>query len=557
MTSTTDSGDGVPPSAVQVASRHLLPFSPFSPPPINHHRPMTRLLLTLLFLTPVPCLLTPASAASPPNILLIYADDLGYGDVSCYNPDRGKLNTPHIDKLATQGMRFTDGHSSSGVCSPSRYALLTGRYHWRTRLQKGIVGLWGEPLITPDRLTIASLVKKHGYTTAMVGKWHLGWNWPIPEGKGKLLRGSKTEDIPATDEQKALWKTIFSQPIPGGPTSIGFDSYFGTDVPNWPPYCFIENDRTVGIPSEFLPVRLFKNNMASNQGPALPGWKLEPILPALGDRASKFITTAAKKDAPFFLYMPLTSPHTPLSVNDEWKGKSGIGVYGDFVLETDHVIGRVLTALKKSGKADNTLVFFTSDNGCAPYIGAAEMEKQGHYPSGTLRGYKSDAWEGGHRVPFIIRWPGKVEKGSRCDQLVHQTDIIATVAAILDHKLPATAAEDSFSLLPLFADTSKPIREHAISHSMKGLPTLRRGNWKMIFGTGSGGWTKGQDNHPAQLYNLADDLAETTNLYAEKPELVTEFTALMETLVTTGRSTPGPAQKNDVQVIWKRFLKIP
>jgi len=495
------------------------------------------------------------AVSGKPNIVVIYADDLGYGDVSCYNPDRGKIATPHIDKLASQGMLFTDGHSSSGVCSPSRYTLLTGRYHWRSRLQSGIVGLWGKPLIAPDRLTIGKLLKGHGYTTAMVGKWHLGWDWPIATGQRKLLGGSKTKDVPANAKQKAAWKEIFSQPIPGGPIARGFDTHFGTDVPNWPPYCFIENDRTVGIPSEFLPARLFKNHMASQQGPALAGWELEPILPALGDRASAFIREAVGADAPFFLYMPLTSPHTPLSVNEEWKGKSGLGAYADLVMETDAVVGRVLAALDQSGAAANTLVVFTSDNGCAPYIGVSELERMGHFPSGPLRGYKSDAWEGGHRVPFIIRWPGKVEPGTRCDQLVHQADLMATFAAVLGTELPDGGGEDSVNLLPLLKGGEKPARDHAVSQSMRGLPALRRGPWKIIFGPGSGGWGKGSDSQPVQLYNLTEDLGETNNRSAQHPDLVDELTALMEKIVTDGRSTLGASQGNDVPVKWRRFMR--
>ena len=494
-------------------------------------------------------------AEHPPNVLLIYADDLGYGDVSCYNPDRGKIPTPHIDRLAKEGMRFTDAHSSSGVCSPSRYALLTGRYHWRSRLQQGIVNVWGKPLIAPDRLTLGGMLRQNGYRTAMVGKWHLGWDWPIPQGKHSLLDGSKQQDKPATGEHQAMWHEMFSQPIPGGPLDRGFDRYFGTDVPNWPPFCFIEDRRTVGIPSGFLPVRLFENHMASQQGPAMDGWKLEPILPALGDRACAWIREFAAEKQPFFLFMPLTSPHTPLAVNDEWKGKSGLGPYGDLVMETDAVIGRVLAALKESGAADNTLVILTSDNGCASYIGVPEMEKKGHFPSGPLRGYKGDAWEGGHRVPFIVRWLGKVAAGSHCDQLVHQTDVFATVAEVLKHELPSDAGEDSLSLMSLFANPSQPLREHAVSHSAGGLPALRRGAWKLIFGKGSGGpWNKGgSDEHAGQLYHLADDIGETRNLFSEKPELVAELTALMEQIVENGRSTPGPKQANDVPVRWRKF----
>jgi arylsulfatase A-like enzyme len=346
-----------------------------------------------------------------------------------------------------------------------------------------------------------------------------------------------------------VWQEVFSQAIAGGPATRGFDSYFGTDVPNWPPYCFIENDRTVGIPSEFLPPRLLQNNQASNQGPALAGWTLEPILPTLGDRAAEFIEREAKTPEPFLLYVPLTSPHTPLAVTDEWKGKSGLNLYADFVMETDAVVGRVLDALQASGAADHTLVVFTSDNGCAPYIGAGELEQKGHYPSGPLRGYKSDAWEGGHRVPFLVRWPGVVQPGSVCGQLVQQADLMATLAEILGTQLPDDAGEDSFSLLPLLRGEDRPVREHAVNCAMSGVPGLRQGPWKLILASGSGGWTKGGDStQPVQLYNLADDLGETNNLAAEQPARVAAMRTLLENLITAGRSTPGPPQQNDVQV---------
>jgi arylsulfatase A len=490
-----------------------------------------------------------------PNIVILYADDLGYSDVQCYNPERGKIPTPHIDKLASQGMRFTDGHSSSGVCSPSRYTLLTGRYHWRTRLQSGIVSLWGAPLIAPDRVTIATLAKQHGYRTACIGKWHLGWDWPIPTERATRFKEKPQGQANATETHRAVWREVFSQPIAGGPTTRGFDSYFGTDVPNHPPFCFIENDRTVGIPSEFLAPELLKNNQASIQGPALKDWTLEPILPTLADRAMKFITQSASNDQPalndqpFLLYLPFTSPHTPLSVNDAWKGKSGLNLYADFVMETDAVVGQVLDALEKSGAAENTIVFFTSDNGCAPYIGVGDLEKMGHFPSGPLRGYKADAWEGGHRVPFIVRWPGKVKPASTCDQLVQHADFIATIAEVLGINLPDNVGEDSFSLLPLLAGQDSPIRETAVNCSIHGVPSVRLGKWKYIAAPGSGGWGKGGDqSQPVQLYHLGDDLGETNNLAAAMPEKVAEMKALLEKLITDGRSTPGAKQKNDVKV---------
>jgi arylsulfatase A-like enzyme len=496
-----------------------------------------RLLLSLLL-----SLTLCAADARKPNILIILADDLGYGDIRAYNPTRGKIPTPHLDKLIAEGMRFTDGHSSSGVCSPSRYALLTGRYHWRTRLQSGIVGVFGEPLIAPDRLTVASLAKQHGYRTAAIGKWHLGWDWPIPEADRPLFRNYKEADKSSPETNRATWAKVFDQKISGGPTTRGFDSYFGTDVPNWPPYCFIENDRTIGIPSVPLPAEFFRNHLASTPGPALPDWKLEAILPALTERACAFITNAARNPEPFLLYLPLTTPHTPLSVNEEWKGKSGLNnAAADLIMETDAAVGKVLTALEASGAAKDTLVLFTSDNGFAAYVGAKDLEKQGHFPSGPLRDYKTSVYEGGHRVAFVARWPGQVAAGSTCDQLVHQADIIATVGDILQARLPANAAEDSFSFLPLLKGSSTPTRQNAISCAAAGTPGLRLGSWKYI------------PTQPAQLYDLSSDLGETKNLAAAMPDKVAEMKALLEKLIRDGRSTLGEAQKNDVEVV--RFPK--
>ncbi|SHN10057.1 Arylsulfatase A [Cyclobacterium lianum] len=506
-----------------------------------------------------------------PNLVIIYADDLGYGDVQSYNPARGKISTPHIDRLASEGMSFTDAHSSSGVCSPSRYTLLTGRYHWRSRLQKGIVGLYGKPLINQDRLTIASLVKQHEYQTACIGKWHLGWDWPIPDEQMNLFRPEK-KDVEASEEQRKAWQEAFSLPIPGGPTAVGFDEYFGTDVPNHPPFCFIENDRTVGIPAEFGAARLFGRNQASLQGPSREHWALEDILPTLAARSTAYIEREAKSARPFLLYLSLTSPHTPLSVNDQWLGKSNLSLYADMVMETDALVGRVLEALEKSGVVENTLVVFTSDNGCAPYVGnttqeeandlsikgwpwdqnhppVAAMEEKGHYPSGPFRGYKSDVWEGGHRVPFIVRWPGKVQAGSSCAGLVHQADLMATIAEILGAEIPDNAGEDSFSLLPLLKGGNQSVRQDAVSTSITGLPGLRQGDWKYIAGPGSGGWTPGESELPVQLYNLAADPGETQNLAGQEPGRVKQMAELLERLITEGRSTPGSTQENDVEVI--------
>ena len=497
-----------------------------------------------------------AEPAGKPNVVIILADDLGYGDVACYNPDRGKIPTPNIDALAKGGMRFTDAHSSSGVCSPTRYTLLTGRYHWRTRLQSGIVGVWGAPLITQARLTVAGLAKQHGYHTACVGKWHLGWDWPIPADDKKHFQGlggkgkDKAETEPTAD-QVAAWKRAFAQRIPGGPTACGFDEYFGTDVPNWPPYCFIENDRTVGIPTALLPAKEFTGNLASLQGPALPEWKLDAILPALGDRACDVIAKRAGAKSPFLLYLPLTAPHTPIAVAKDWQGKSSLKhPYADFVMQTDAVVGRVLGAIKAAGVEENTLVVFTSDNGCAPYIGAKDLESRGHFPSGPLRGYKADAWEGGHRVPFVVRWPGTVKPGSISSQTICSVDLLATLADVLGAKLPATAGEDSVSLLPLFRGGDKPIHEAVIHHSAAGVFAVRSGQWKLILGSG-GGAIDGTTPH---LYDLGADTGEKTDLAARHPEEVKRLTALVEKFVADGRTTPGEKQKNDVTV---QILKKP
>jgi arylsulfatase A-like enzyme len=522
---------------------------------------LARLGSLILTLAVIPVCSKAASSTSKPNILIILADDLGYGDLQCYNPERGKIRTPQLDLLAAQGMRFTDAHSSSGVCSPSRYALLTGRYHWRSRLQQGIVGVWERPLIPPERLTIAGVLKAHGYRTHCIGKWHLGWDWGISQEQRKSFQGfagspgavSGEVIKSATEAHRAAWREVFSRPLGGGPLAVGFDAYFGTDVPNWPPYCFIENNRTVGIPSELLTLRLLKGErkLASLPGPALADWRLEDILPALVDRACASIRHYAERKEPFLLYLPLTAPHEPVAVNAPWKGKSGLNAYADFVMETDAAVARVLEALKSSGAAENTLVVFTSDNGKAPYTDAAELEKMGHFASGPFRDYKGSFYEGGHRVPFLVRWPGVVKPGSVCGQLVHHADLLATLAEVIGAQLPAQAGEDSFSILPLLKGGDKTVREHAVSCAANGVPGLRQGSWKLILSPDRKLAT------PVQLYNLVNDPGETNNLAAFETVRVTAMQTLMEKLITQGRSTPGPAQKNDVKVRRFPITKIP
>jgi arylsulfatase A-like enzyme len=487
-----------------------------------------------------------AVAADKPNVVYILADDLGYGDPGCYNA-KSKIPTPHIDRLAKEGVRFTDAHSPSAVCTPTRYALLTGRYAWRTRLQRNVIGPFSQPLIAVKQLTVPSMLREQGYATACVGKWHLGWGWPKPGDDGKR---------------------DFTKPIPDGPTTRGFGTYFGTDVPNYPPYCFIDNDRTVGIPSESAPVGKDMFNIA---GLTVPDWKLVDILPGLETRAVEFIGKAAKDDKPFFLYLPLTSPHFPVVPSAEFKGKSTVGEYGDFVVQTDAVVGKVLDALKAAGVADNTLVIFTSDNG--PEVveiknGAYDRLKDfGHASMGDLRGTKRDAWEGGHRVPFVARWPGKIKAGTTCDETVCHVDLMATLAALLGVKLPADAGVDSVNILPaLLGEKRKvPLREATVHHSGQGKFAVRKGEWVLILAPtgddngkqGEPDWFRKDRGHTShtekgELFNLANDPKQKDNRYATEPDKVTELATLMEKYVADGRSTPGAKQKNDVEITWDK-----
>jgi arylsulfatase A-like enzyme len=528
-----------------------------------------------------------------PNVLYILADDLGYGDVSCLNPN-GKIPTPNIDRLAAGGRIFTDAHSTSAVCSPSRYGVLTGRYNWRSRLQRGIVQHYEDPLIAPDRLTVGKLFQQHGYRTGCIGKWHLGMGWDfdvcpevMPAGD-RFNRNAIPTNPPVTEETRALWRDLFSRPTTGGPTTRGFDWYFGVDVPNWPPYSFIENDRLTDIPVEYLPARLFNHNQSSTPGPAARYWHFEQLLPTWAEKADAFLAGCAAERKPFFLYFPLTSPHTPISPNAAWRGASGLdSPYADFVMETDATVGAVLDSLEEHGLAEDTLVIFTSDNGFARYVGADNLEAQGHFPSGGYRGYKGDAWDGGHRIPFVARWPGVIEPRTTSNELMCLSDLMATCAEFLGAELPPDAGEDSVSLMPHFraagtatgaagdpgsyagphtklaSGNGEPSaagwREFVVHHSIHGKFAIRDARWKLVLCPGSGGlWSLkdedavGQGLPIVQLYDMANDPAETTNLHKEQPERVRSMVRALEGLVARGRTTPGPDQVNDVEVdIWK------
>ena len=479
---------------------------------------------------------TAASATSKPvNIVYILADDMGYGDLACQNAD-SKIPTPNLDRLAAQGMRFTDAHSPSAVCTPTRYGILTGCYCWRTRLKRGVLWTYNKPLIDADRLTVPKLLKKHGYHTACIGKWHLGWDWPGKDGKTPV-EGGEGYDVD------------YTQPINNGPLTRGFDYYFGTAVPNFPPYCFIENDHTVGLPTIPKPESIF-----GCPGPMLPGWKLEEILPELGKHAVTYINERAQEPKrPFFLYLPLTAPHTPIVPAEEFQGKSHAGRYGDFVHQVDWTVGQVLNTLDEHGLTNNTLVIFTSDNGSPARNGEnasgptrAVLRDTGHNPSWKLRGIKADVWDGGHRVPFIARWPEHIKAGSINSELICHSDFIATCAALLGETLPDNAGEDSYNILPAFLNETNgaPIREAVVHHSGNGAFAIRQGKWKLITQLGSGGWTEPKNGKPkpggpeGQLYDMETDIKEEHNLWLERPDIVEKLTGLLEKYKNEGRSAP-------------------
>ncbi|MBT7170856.1 MAG: sulfatase-like hydrolase/transferase, partial [Phycisphaerales bacterium] len=391
------------------------------------------------------------------------------------------------------------------------------------------------------------------YSTACVGKWHLGEDWS--RIRTPLKKGAKPPKGKTVFKDKKNSATYdFTQPILEGPNERGFDYYFGTSVPNFPPYCFIENDHTVGIPTLAKPDTMF-----GHPGPMIKGWDLTQIMPGLFNKANSWVKTeAAKKDKPFFLYLPLTGPHTPIAPTKEFQGKTKAGWYGDFIHQIDHHIGTLMKTLADSGEADNTLVIFTSDNGSPARLGTGDMagnkmtvHKTGHIPAGDWRGLKSDAWEGGHRVPFIVVWPGKTPAGKTSKEPISSVDLIATLAAVTGYTLPDTTAQDSHNLLDLFTgkpvgiDAGKPaLREAIVHHSGGGMFCLRQGSWKLICGLGSGGFSgKGPASlrpkgAKGQLYNLKLDPKENDNLWLKQPKKVAKLTAILNKYKKTGRSAP-------------------
>ena len=484
--------------------------------------------------------------AALPNIVILYADDMGYGDLGANNP-QSKIPTPHLDRLAAEGMRFTDAHSSSGVCTPSRYALLTGRHHWRDF--HGIVNAFEPSVFRPGQLTLPEMLRRRGYETACVGKWHLGWNWDAIRRPG-TPRGSI-----------AHGDFDWSRPIPGGPRAHGFDTYFGDDVINFPPYTWIENDRVTAAPDTMLQPHMVPANPPDGHwecrpGPARSDWDFHRVLPTLTDRAVAFVEGRRGDPRPFFLYFPLPSPHAPIIPNAEFRGRSQAGAYGDFVVQTDDACGRVLAALRETGLDANTIVVFTADNGAEHYAYARD-ERFDHWSSRPFRGVKRDLYEGGHHVPFLLRWPGVTKPGAVTDALVSQVDLMATLAAAIGSELPPDAAADSHDLLPWLTGRAPAPPRTTIVHNTKAKQyAIRHGAWLLVDGptgvmepkqrSAPEAWMKKhgyppEDGQPVELYDLEKDPGQRHNLAAEQPERVAELSDLLDRVRREERSAPPAA----------------
>lgn len=527
-----------------------LPFLPLLSPTLSNMNPILTSILTLG--------LASFAAAQSPNIVYILADDLGYGDVQCLNPERGKIPTPKMDKLAADGMTFTDAHSTSSVCTPTRYSILTGRYNWRSKLQVHVLDGYGLPLIPTDRMTVPSFLRDNGYTTAMIGKWHIGLDIqtldgakakPAKELKQKLDKGA----FPPSELSNIDW----SKPIGGGPVDLGFDSWFGiTASLDFPPYVWIRDREWQGIGDY--------SKAFHRPGPASEDFEAIDVLDKLLDESKKFISEQTT-EKPFFAYIPLPSPHTPIVPTPKWQGKSGINKYADFVMQTDDFLGQIVAALDEAGLSENTIVIMTSDNGCSPQGKFKELEAKGHFASAQYRGAKADIWEGGHRIPFIVKWPKVIKAGSVSDEITCQIDLLATCAEIVGEELPKNAGEDSESILPAFkGEMTKFSRKGIVHHSVGGHFAYREGDHKLILAYGSGGWMSPNENQSkkkglpkAQLYDLSTDPGEQNNLYLEQSELAEKLLTQLTEYVTTGASVAGKESSNDVDeiVLWKSDRK--
>ncbi len=478
-----------------------------------------------------------SAAATPMNILLLYADDLGYGDLGCFNKD-SKIPTPHLDRLAAEGLRFTDAHSSSGICTPSRYAMLTGRYHWRDF--HGIDTGFDPPVFRPGQLTLAELLRQRGYRTACIGKWHLGWDWNSIRKPGAPPKSIQHDDFD------------WSKPFRGGPLDHGFDDYFGDNVINFPPYTWIENDRVVAAPDitfKKTPQNTKEGGWECREGPGRSDWDFYQVLPTLTRKGVEYIHSRKGKAEPFFLYFPLPSPHAPIVPLDSFDGKSKAGAYGDYVVQTDDACGQLLQALRDAGLDQNTIVIFSADNGPENYAYPRD-DKFDHWSAGPLRGLKRDIYEGGHRVPTMIRWPGLTKAGAVTDAVFSQVDLMATLSHYAGFDLPENSAEDSHDFLPwLKGEVAESPRRTIVHNTSKGKYAIRDGDWVLVNAkTGavrqpSDAWREkhkvpAYDDQVVGLYNLREDIGQRHNLAKAHPEKVAELQGLLGKIQQQGHSAP-------------------
>ncbi|MEQ9443608.1 MAG: arylsulfatase [Cyclobacteriaceae bacterium] len=500
----------------------------------------------LIFIAISPAVKAQSNSSSLPNIVYILADDLGYGDISAFN-ENSKLHTENIDQLAQKGVRFTDAHTSSAVCTPTRYSILTGRYNWRSRLKSSVLSGYSKALIEPERLTVAELLQDKGYQTAFVGKWHLGWDWQFSNDPNNI------------DQLSSNPKVDFSQPIQHGPAEQGFTYSYGfSGSLDMPPYVYVENSQPTTIPQDSTVSTDTKGFW--RKGLTGSDFNHADVLPHLTDIAVQYIDHQAQNTDPFFLYFALPAPHTPILPTTEFMGKSNTNFYGDFVLQVDDVVRQIVETLEKNGVREETMIIFTSDNGCSPRADFEELAKVDHDPSYVYRGHKADIYEGGHRVPFIVSWPSRIKKAFASDEVICTTDFMATAAQIAGTTLPDDDAEDSYSFLPILMNENyqQPLREATVHHSIEGRFAIRQGDWKLILWPGSGGWSAPTSSELSelpslQLYNLSQDPAEETNVFQEHPEKVRQLKALLRKYVEEGRSTPGQSQQNDGPSNWAQL----
>jgi len=453
------------------------------------------------------------------NFVIIYADDMGYGDLAIQNP-KSKIATPNLDKLAKEGMRFTDGHSSSSICSPSRYALLTGRYHWRK--SSTLSNDMFESRFAPDRLTLPEMMKKKGYKTACIGKWHLGFGW---------LENVKENYNKKIDKKAVLAEAIdWSKKAPDGPTAHGFDYYFGDGTPNFPPYAWVENDKMLAEPT--IQISEHPDGDRFKPGPSVENWEFEKVMPTLTAKAVEWIGKQKGQNKPFFMYIPWTSPHTPVLPIDKFKGSSKAGEYGDYVTQSDWHAGEVLKALEKNGFSENTVVIFTADNGAAGQMQTRFVET-GHNSSGELKGMKISIYEGGHRVPFIIKWPGVTSAGSVSHALISQIDIMATIAKAIGYDIEEGQAEDSLNLMPVISGKQNHLRKSLVINNK--LWGMRYGDWVYLEDADKNrmkadylkarGYTK--ETAKYVLYNIKKDVAQRHNVIDQHPEIRKKLQAML------------------------------